>query len=516
MPKRTRYEDFQPKPAKDKFKVPKLHNTCFKNLALASGQPNGGGVLEFELILRENEWARFVDTPFFTRYRATYQNPDYDPNATEGATTIVRHNVRADAFKPPVLVPPDQGLACLFSKVEVFVDGVLVGSDTDMSGHNRIYQHLNRIYSNAAARKKLNQNVLLTTGRSQHKTELKVVLNSTVENGPGVTGTFEEYTPQRTRVEYEKAAVRTSHSSEVGPESLFDAFTLDGNFAVSQPFNHALATLRGEPNQSKYFPPGTVLQIRLHPRQPRLSLLDWTENPSYKDLFKKEKILDANDKRAKTMDITLLELGMRYQLTTLRSEQTKMLLRKSALNYDFDSVFIDKMTLEPNHSQLVLHSRVPKGSKLVYLAFALEHFLWYNENSNHQINNYLQIPPALRKMQVMLPGHGHLLGESGLRDLGGGRAHSSPTVRTYYDNLLNQGLTDVDFDDMFPVQTERDVPLVQSLLIDLQPYRLKDQTKIDIIMDFDGSTSPKLTKLVACYVIPKKMTRRRDGTWKLE
>ena len=151
-----------------------------KELPLHSGDPNRDGVLEFELKLGLHEWGRFLPAPFMAHYFFTIKNSLYE-EPPEGTTTkdpptlpktIHEEEIDYAYVKRPVLypvasinetllyLPPELGLSALFNHVEVYINGMKIGDDTDMMNQNKVYQALNRIYATQKQRTKVNQEVL--------------------------------------------------------------------------------------------------------------------------------------------------------------------------------------------------------------------------------------------------------------------------------------------------------------------------------------------------------------------
>ena len=142
-----------------------------------------------------------------------------------------------------------------------------------------------------------------------------------------------------------------------------------------------------------------------------------------------------------------------------------------------------------------------------------EHHLWFNETMKKNTANFMQFPKTLRDIRLHLAGHGPIVAAAGLNDLGGRRANSSSSVNNYFAELKDLGVTDLKFEEMFPKDFDVEVPLLQSLFVDLRAYNLEEGGKLDITLDFDSTLSPSGTKVIVCYVMEKTLHRSRDKKW---
>lgn len=476
---------------KNRSAPPKVRERKLKYLSPTTTNLNQGGVIEFHETIHGDDWVRFTDTPIYIEYRATYNNPDYSDTSTDEPARL---NARANEYKPAVIFPPELGLQSLYSKIEVLVDGYLVGSDSDMSGHNAVYQRFNRLYSRQSQRSKVNQNSMILNTRERSN-------GNPAENAVGIRNKL-----------YKIAAERTTHVQATGDTKLLDRFTFDGNFAVSPPFNYALSNLSSDSmrktNRNNFFPPNTSIVVRLHPRFPQLCLLDYTQIAGVEIYDPALKALNVDV----GLEIRISKICLHCEVVTFGSDVTKALLERP-LKYTFNNVFIDKISLEPNHQQISVASQVPAGAKLAYLGFMCEHHLWYNEKAKRNLSNYMMFPTTLKSLFLKLGGHGYIISDYGLHDLGGLRGHMSPSLRSYYSDLREKGLTDIPFEEVFP-KYEPTTPLAQTLLADLRPYKLNSGGRLDLTMAFDGALSPSGIKLVVCYVMEKTLTREKDRKWK--
>ena len=512
---------------------------CYvKELTLNSGDANKDGVLEFELKLGLNEWGRFQPAPFLTEYYFYIKNPEYvDPpnpdnliKAAPTFLTVCDKTTEPDYLylKKPVLhisamrkntgmyLPPELGLGALFTHVEVFVNGMKVGDDTDMMNQNKVYQALNRIYATQLQRTRLNQHVL----------DLRVDMSITPEKE--VKSREDESKPWEFKKEKylspPQLALAQSMNNEGYTEQrpLSNRFTLDGNFAVSPPFCHALATLRGKQDRNTcgFFPPGTVITVRLHPRYPRLSMVQ-PFDLTYDDLIKVSALAkDADPLRPKNLSVKFTKFVMSYESVVLSDKMSKRQVART-LNYPFQRVQMDLCSFESLHQQIVVKSRVPAGAKACFLAFMKEEHLWYNDASKKNMTNYFFLPADLSGIGLHLTNHGPLLSKNGLTNLTNKNRHYSFTLSSYFENYIaGKGITDVTFSEMFPNTTDTiaydKFSKTESLFIDMQQYYIKEPTQLTVCLDFENKLSPSHTKLILVYVMDMNLRRSTDGRWTLE
>lgn len=463
-----------------------------RTLEVSLGNPNTGGTVEFKLSLNENEWARFTPTPFSMEYEMKVKNPKYvpgKPNDIEKGSKF--HYLTAKTDAPCIIFPADLGLSALYSRAEVYVDGLLIGTETDLAGHANVYQSLNRLFATAKQKRRLNQDSSMTTSKD------RTAVPTAATNA------------------YKMAAERSEHWDKISPESvLSDTFTMDGTFAISPPRTEALATLEGgaKYNSCNFFPPHTTVLVRLHPRQPRLSMLDYAALP-IKDVYSNQKP-ELDQRIEEPVSFYVRRLQMTYELAKLRPEQTKLQLSRP-LHYNHDAPFMDKIAIEAGHQQVVVTSMVPLSARMVFICFMKEQNLWYNELSGKNMHTYYAWPENLAGFSARLEGHGNLFIAGGIKRLGGRRASSNTTCRAVYSSLKSKGLLDMEFFEFFP-KRKHERGLHQALAADLRPYGLKKEGQITITMDFDGSFSPGDTKLIVCYSVEKILTRHGPNKWTLK
>lgn len=539
--KRSRLDGlyFSRKHEKKRGDPPLETRECYvKELALNSGDVNKEGVLEFELKLGLNEWGRFQPAPFLAEYYFFIKNPSYTEPPAGGnlvkdpPTVMTRSDKTTEPdylyLKNPVLhvdgmqkntglyLPPEQGIAALFSHVEVFVNGMKVGDDTDMMNQNKAYQALNRIYSTKLQRTRVNQHVV----------DLNDVMSMTPTKE---TRTREDDSkPWRYKnVKYlsdsQKALSRSMNNECYTVQTpLSNRFTMDGNFAVSPPFCNALATLRQQEhlNTCGFFPPGTVITVRLHPRYPRFSLVQVFNN-GWKKQISLASLPADKQTRPQGLSIQFTKFVMSYESIILSDDLSRRQMSRT-LNYPFQRVQTDLCSFEPLHQQVVLKSRVPAGAKCAFIAFMREEHLWYNNDANKNMSNYFHFPNNLSRIGLHLTNHGPLLSKTGLSGLNKLDRHYSFSLSSYYENYVSgRGITDISFDEMFPNFTEAFVldknSKVQSLFVDMQQYYIKDPTQLTVSLDFQGTRmSPSQTKLLVVYVMDMNLRRTSDGRWTLE
>ncbi len=389
--------------------------------------------------------------------------------------------------KSYVAVPADQGLGFLFQKVEVFLDGVLIGEDTDTAGHNSVYQSLNRLFANRRQRTVVGSKRTFLTSAERKSSD----------------STFA------------KIASSYLHPTLTSEEPLLGEFTFDGTFGLSPPKNFALANLENlnsDQNNRSFFPPHSTIVIRLHPRDPWYAPLDWCAIDA-ESMINDSKLRDDEKKTIKKTRMRLSLIGMQYEKVVADRGASPGSTRRGCT---FDSPFLDKITLEQGHQQIRVTSRVPAGSKLVYFCFLREHQLWHNPQLGKSLTHYFRFPHSLIKFSAALSGRGELFGKRGITNLGGSRGYESLDCRNYFQQIKNQGLVDFDFEDMFPPGNIVSKSLCQVLVADLRPYSIDKTSHIDITLDFDGNHSPETTKLICCYVSTKKLTPADNGkSWKL-
>ena len=511
-----------------------------KELPIHSGDPNRDGVVEFELKLGLHEWGRFLPAPFMAHYYFTINNSKYEAPPT-GKTKKVPPTLPATDHKEstdyayvkrPVLypvasidetllyLPPELGLSALYNHVEVYINGMKIGDDTDMMNQNKVYQALNRIYATKKQRTKVNQDVLDSNDALCHP-GVKQKIKQTAENKP-VKVSDEFYL-----TDFCKALQRSMGSeSWMKEQYVSNRFAMDGNFGVAPPFCNALSTLRHqeEGNMCGFLPPGTVIVVRLHPRYPKFSLVQHLKNEykyafNQKDLTKEvdtELIAKLKKYQNNSLQISFTKFVMCYESVTLPDDISNRQLSRT-LNYPFNRVLIDICSFEANHQQVVLKSRVPAGAKAAFVVFMIEEHLWYNASANKNLANYFRIPTDLTRMSFHLTDHGQILSQEGLNDITAGKQSYSFSLSSYYENYISgRGITDVTFNQMFPRIDEEGASRTQSLFLDLRQYYIRNPTQLTITCDFVASLSPVKTKLVVCYITDSNLKRSSNGTWTLE
>ena len=387
-----------------------------------------------------------------------------------------------------ITIPPDQGLSAIFHKVEVFLDGFLIGEDTDTSGHNCVYQALNRLFSSKKQRAMLDQ--------------------------PRQYLTSEDRAPDTAT--FKRATAKTTHLTKGGrDELLLGEFTFDGTFGLSPPRNFAslnLDNVGAGQNNRAFFPPHSSIVVRLHPREPWSALFDWCSIGA-EALLDDEAYQGAELAVVRPLSLSLARIGMQYEKVVADRGSSPGSTRRGAV---FEAPFIDKITLEQGHQQIRVTTRVPAGSTLVYFCFLKEHQMWYNPTLGKSLSNYFRFPEGLIKFSAALAGKGELFGKRGIRNLGGTLGYGSLDCRNYFQQIKNQGLVDFEFEDMFPSK-KGVVPLCQVLLADLRPYKIARQSHIDVTLDFDGTRSPSTTKMLCCYVFSKRVQPADSGkSWKTQ
>ena len=576
QPKRSRLDGlYFARKHESKAKVQPLETReCYvKELPLNSGDVNREGVLEFELKLGLNEWGRFQPAPFLAEYYFYIKNPEYHEPPADGSPkakdepTVSSYITEGDEdysyVKKPVLMvssmapnanmylPPELGLGALFSHVEVFINGMKVGDDTDMMNQNKAYQALNRIYATKVQRTRVNQDVVDTSDLdgiygAQHAftkkekkkkkkkkaaTESEETAGAEASASSSATAEVSELDSEMANYDYKIETVLTEKQSKLiatmsnegykEKRPLSTRFTLDGNFAVSPPFCNALATLRKQQdsNVCGFFPPGTVITVRLHPRYPRFAMVQKLQS-SHEDMFLKSSLDESKTNRPKDLSVKFTKFVMGYESVVLSDDLSRRQLSKT-LNYPFNRVQLDLCTFESKHQQVVVKSRVPAGAKCVYLAFMKEEHLWYNSGCNKNMANYFYFPKDLKAVNLHLPNHGPLLSKNGLTDLNRLDRHYSTSLASYYESYIaGKELTDLPFATMFPTATATQghkwSSKIQSLFIDLQQYYIKEHTQMSLSFDFEGDLSPEKTKLLLVYAMDVNLRRNPDGRWVLE
>ena len=504
-----------------------------KELAIHSGDPNSDGVVEFELKLGLHEWGRFLPAPFMAHYYFTIENSKYETPAagvtTKDPPTVkpTDHEETKDYayIKRPILypvadiedtllyLPPELGMGALFSHVEVYINGMKIGDDTDMMNQNKVYQGLNRIYATDRQRIRTNQEVLDSDDILTHRSIKQTIEQATTESPVSIKDEY--YLNDHVKL------LQKSMASESYMKNRYvsNRFAMDGNFGVAPPFCNALATLRNqdEGNMCGFLPPGTVIVVRLHPRYPRYSMVQHLLN-SYGLAMAMTKEKAGSKKITPTsLEVEFTKFVMCYESVTLPDELSKRQLART-LNYPFNRVLVDICSFESSHQQVVLKSRVPAGAKAAFVVFMMEEHLWYSADSKKNLANYFRFPKDLFQISFHLTDHGPILSKDGLKDIDYNRQAYSFSLSSYYENYISgKGLTTVTFDEMFPRSTKKGASRTQSLFLDLQRYYIKDHTQLTITCDFKGTLlSPAKTKLVICYITDANLRRSSNGVWTLE
>ena len=472
---------------------------------------------------------------FFTIKNSLYEEPPEGTTTKDPPTlpkTIHEEEIDYAYVKRPVLypvasinetllyLPPELGLSALFNHVEVYINGMKIGDDTDMMNQNKVYQALNRIYATQKQRTKVNQEVLDSNDILAH---------------PGVRQKIEKTTDDTTVTVKDEVylkdsciALQRSMASETWLKDQYvaDRFAMDGNFGVAPPFCNALATLRHqeEGNMCGFLPPGTVIVVRLHPRYPKFSLVQHLKNEYNFAISPHDLALPSNKSVAdklksylnSSLQISFSKFVMCYESVTLPDELSNRQLSRT-LNYPFNRVLIDICSFEANHQQVVLKSRVPAGAKAAFVAFMIEEHLWYNASASKNLANYFRFPEDLTRISFHLTDHGQILSQDGLNNITGEKQCYSFSLASYYENYIaGKGVTDVTFEQMFPRADKKGASRTQSLFLDLQRYYIRAPTQLTITCDFVGTLAPAKTKLVICYVTDSNLRRSSNGTWTLE
>lgn len=521
------------KTSKDRPVQTRIQNLKF--VPITSGSANSKGVVEFEYTSGANEWFRLAPAPFFVDYQIAISNLDKkDPPAagTDGKidykidppTVPIGYPVTKDyLYHDEVQVmsqtvkkghgcflPPEMGFGCFYTHVEVYIDGMKIGDESDMMGQNKVYQNFNRIYATPKARAKTNQ-VVVDKNIKGRKTP-KVV-------GVKTDGTTNSAEIKEVRSETQLLLGRlTATESYEDNLKLTDHFTLDGNFAVSPPFCNALSILRGTDasNENGFLPPGTTITLRLHKRNPLYSMLQ-TFDGNFEDMYEKNSAPAATKADKSKTKLHIVNLSLMIESKILPDAVSSRQLSRT-LNYPFNRIQMDIGNVDAGHQQMVVRSRVPAGAKAAFVTFMKEEHLWYNGHSKKSVTNFFHFPQNLQSLNFSLTDHGVVLSKGGLASLSKVDRNYSPELRNYYSNMISgKGLTDITFDEMFPKGSDKELePLTQSIFIDMQNYYISDHTRMEITSQYTGSLSPTNTKLVVCYVLDMNLKRSPAGRWTLE
>ena len=523
-----------------KDKPVQTRNQNVKFVPISSGSPNNKGVVEFEYTAGINEWFRLAPAPFFVDYQINLKNPQKvaDPTPAEDGTidwkkdppTIDVGNISVTkdylyTSKVQVMsqtvtkghgfyLPPEMGFGCFYTHVEVFIDGMKIGDESDMMNQNKVYQQFNRIYATNEVREKVNQVVV-------EKNIADRTTNRTVSVKKKEDGTYTtEVKKTRSPTQLLLGRTTATETYEIGTFKLTDRFTLDGNFAVSPPFCNALSTLRGtqDLNENGFLPPGTTIMIRLHKKSPLFSMLQIFDL-DFDDLYEKNSLTaDENEQIHKEgAFLQILNLALMIESKTLPDMVSNKQLTRT-LNYPFNRVQMDICNVEQGHQHLTMRSRVPAGSKAAFVTFMKEEHLWFNSNSKKTQCNFFHFPQNLNNLNFSLTDHGTILNKEGLNDISKYRRNYSADLQNYYTaSISGKNLTDITFDEMFPRASNPLLePLTQSIFINLQDYYIEESTRLEIESHYIGSLSPTNTKMIVCYVLDYNLKRTPNGKWVLE
>ncbi len=448
---------------------------------------NADKVISFRLVLSDVEWGRLVNAPFLIKFKASYENPDFNAAGATNEIKAKKHFIRPSSSKPAVILPDSLNASCLFERVDVFINGVDVQEHTRFGGLQFLYQSFNRMFSRREQRERFDQHYVidstLDTTLTEKSEDLKKALSAL------------------------DAVAYNSGGSRVF------SFGFDGVPYLSGSRNLALASLQGhEFIDNVTLPPNSVLDIHLQKRIPIYTAWQSLAITSG-NYFKPE----AHTADLPVIELEIEELQVVYEsLVPNPGASIERQLKASQLRMFFDLPVLSYQTLHSGLQRQQLNVSVPEGSLICYAAIMYGHQLWYSASDKKPISGMTQFPENLTEAVFTLAGHDVLGQGRGFKNFGGSDGYTSPSAKLYHSELVENRVVDCAFHDLFPPGlTQKSYR--QAFFLDLRSYRIRETTNMTVELSFDtkeDKLSPEKSYFVTCFVREVDINRK-GKEWKL-
>lgn len=463
---------------------------------------NQGGVITFQLQAGVDQFVRIPERPILVKYKlwTRKEASTAAPNATEEAkakaeATKLRYN-KTDYAAKPCLVNPAHGMGIVFSGAEVLLDDFSVTDTVQGNSLHWIHKTMNTIASTSNQRKTDDTNNFI-----KNKFDRRDKNNSTdsLEGGPAYRRGL-------------SLVMSDSWSTGAPSEQLVG---LDGIPFLGRPRFNPLATLhhRNEVNRQGYLMPGQRIEIRLHVRSNLSIVVDECLIPAanYFDVA----LAGAPDTATLVNGkLEIIEVSLQYEVFRPATDHQRESLTKKHPAYYWDVPHMSTHLLNAGAQRVQQEIFVPSGAKFLCLTYMYGHQIWASESSNRSMSAYFTLPKIISNVSMHLVNHGALIAES-LGDVYGLGAHRNVILRNHHQSLVEAGIIDDPFEDVFP-PSEEDIQFNQLIMVDLTKYDIQVNTTLRLTTAFENEKACPLNfYAVANFVKEIKTHKTSDGTWRV-
>jgi hypothetical protein len=387
-------------------------------------------------------------------------------NANTGANAEFFY-MRPHEYDPPVYMPATLGASCFFVKAEIFVNGVKVEGPVFGYG-GFLFMHLNRLL--APERIKIEKygdpHLATPSVTSQRAIGDKGAAGREGDNIPE---------PMKRYMDTLQFDAKNTSRSQVGQ------FSFDGIPLLSAQSN-ITRIMSGIKMENPWVPPNTTVLIRLHKRDPIDALM---EIPQLED--------DVYWARANATIVRAVtkwefsDLAIAYDLRVLEKKQTPEEIKKNFHFHDVPKIQLQSIAV--GQMQTKNKVAIPAGCKVLLVAFAYQHQMFFNKGSQKNLSCRLKFAPGSIRLKFWLKDHPiPLLFREGLVNLGTDDAATSPSCHSYWQFLTQRGHYSRSKHHMFP-SVLTDSSYEQFALVYLNHLLLDQPTEMTVEVDYNDTGS---------------------------
>lgn len=179
--------------------------------------------------------------------------------------------------------------------------------------------------------------------------------------------------------------------------------------------------------------------------------------------------------------------------------------------YHFDAPYTGQASLESGQRTCRSNFTLPKGTKIVYIAYMFQYQLYHDVGKNKNCELIFSFPKNLVKVVVKLDGS-VIIWPQGLTGISSS-ANSSTSLEAmaFHQYLRERHWTDLSFVDFFPPTGSS---YKHAIPLDLSQFNLRDNSVLTIESEFNDTLSPTETYCIAQSVI-ERVVHKKGSVWSI-
>ena len=464
--------------------------------------PNQGGVITFQLQAGIDHFVRIPERPFLVKYkvwrRRTASNvADTSTQAEKDKAAATQWRYNSGDFKAvPCLINPAHGIGIVFAGAEVLLDDFSVTDPVQGNSLQFVHKAMNTVASTSTQRK-MDDTANFIAGAADRRD--KNNQTTTHEGSPA----------------YVRGIGLISSADWNTDAPCEQLIGLDGIPFLGRPRFNALATLHRteKVNRQGFLMPEQKVEIRLHVRNNCSIVIDNCLVPA-KNYFDVSVNGMPTEATLGTTVLEIVEVSMQYEVFRPATDDQRRSLTRRQPAYYWDVPHLSTHLLNSGAQRVIQEIFVPRGAKFLTLAYMFGHQLWSSDSTNRPMSAYFSFPSTISNVALHLNNHGPLIAQK-LGDIHGEKAYRNVTLRNHHQSLVEAGVIDDRFEDVFPPGNDA-VQFNQIIMVDLTKYDIQQNTTLRLTTAFENeNTCPSNFYAVANFVKEIKTHKTGDGTWQV-